>query len=203
MRASLHRWLVASIAVAVARASFAAEVSTPSPPLRSVTVSIQADRGEVVLYAPRTNRIGESEWATVCVLPCEGLQLSPRSRYRVEGTEVLPSDPFALLPDAESQAVTVRSKTPHNRNSARGLIYGGLVGVGIGAAIIIPSTLLLGSAFNGGSEAAVDAVAGAAFLVGLGTVIALAGTIIATIGGINLANCDTTVTVTARPANAR
>ncbi len=198
MPSSLHRWLVASIAVAVTRSSFAAEVPAAAPPLRSVTVSVQADHPDVVLDAPRTEHNGASDWVTVCALPCEGLRLSPLSSYRVAGAEILPSDPFGLLPNAESQVVTVSTKTPDNRKSARGLMIGGLVGVGVGAAILIPSVVAANSFTNQGEDGVIGAF-GFATLAALGVLVTLAGAIIATIGGINLANCDTTVTVRANP----
>ncbi len=156
---------------------------------------MQADHPEVVLDAPRKERNGASDWVTVCALPCEGLRLSPLSSYRVAGTEILPSDPFELLPNAESQLVAVRTKTPANRNSARGLMIGGLIGVGVGSALLIPSLIFASDIQNNGT--AIEGAVGVAALFGLGALVTLAGAIIATVGGINLANCDTTVTVRA------
>jgi hypothetical protein len=96
--------------------------------------------------------------------------------------------------------VNVRAKAPSDRNVALGLLIGGLVGVGVGAAILIP-TVVAASNIHGGGEASSF---GAFFLLipaSLGALIGLAGAIVATVGGVNLANANTSVSVEARAPN--
>jgi hypothetical protein len=170
------------------------------------SVTVHADRDGMKLETPQTDAEGKSEWSTTCDLPCEGLQLRTDRPYRVVGSEILASDPFALLPHGGAQVVDVRAKSKSDRSGATGLLVAGLVVAGLGLAIAGGTAVALAisdSSSSGGTDGNGGAAIGAASLgFGLGALIFLVGSVVATIGGINLANAQTSVSVEAASADS-
>jgi hypothetical protein len=172
-----------------ARPALAAE-----PPAETTTVFVYADGSDAALERGEAGKDDLSRWSEVCRLPCEGVHVSRTPPYRVAGQAILASDPFQLLPGAEAQVVTVRATTLSNRDWAKGLFIGGLVGVGVGAGLLIPAFILGSNPPN--STASASTVA----LFGVGVGAAVVGAALAVIGGIALANAKTTVNIESRPA---
>jgi hypothetical protein len=163
----------------------------------STTVSARADREGVILESPQTNAVGESEWTKICALPCEHLQLDPWLPYRVTGTNVLASEPFQLRGHGQNVDLEVHAKTTGDLGTARGLFYGGLAGMAVGAALIVPG-VLMGQGCSSPMEGPCTMAAGWA-LAFAGTLTALAGIVLTIIGGVKLGDCNTTVTIAPKP----
>ena len=195
MAIALRRACALAIAVAI--------VPTPrascAPPS---TVSARADREGVILESPRTNAAGESNWAKVCTLPCERVQTGPSLLYRVTGPNILTSDPFDLRGYGRDPFVEVHAKTTGELGTARGLLYGGLAGVAVGAALLVPGVILManGCRSETNSPCMIGTGAGLAFAGGIAV---LAGTILVIVGGVSVGNCDTTVTIATKPPETK
>jgi hypothetical protein len=166
------------------------------------TLSAYADREGVVLESPWPNAASESQWERVCLLPCEGLYLDTWAPYRVAGPLILPSEPFQLLPTEDSQVLRVHARTLADRRSASTLLIAGLTTLGVGALLVIPGAVLTSGGCSTDSQSPCTLTAGL-LLVGIGGLVALVGLVLATVGGVGLANCNTSVTIAAKPGVAR
>jgi hypothetical protein len=187
------------LVVLLARSAIAGEPRE----VRTTKAFVHGNRDDLELESPETGSDGASRWTKVCSLPCSGLHLSLAPPYRVVGSEVLPSDPFQLLPTSESQVVNVLATPLSDRNTARGLFIGGLVGVGVGALAIGSAAIVLANAGSSrtGEQPFNDAFTAGAIAGLFGVAVVLSGVIVAIIGGIKLANARTSVSVEARSAD--
>lgn len=191
MAIALRRACALAIAVALAPIP-RATATTPS------TVSARADREGVVLESPQTNAVGESDWVKVCTLPCERLRMDPSLPYRVTGPNILTSEPFELQGYGRDPFVEVHAKTTGELGTARGLFYGGLAGIAVGAALLVPGVIFM----SGGCSSPMNGPCMLPTGVGLafaGSITVLAGIVLAIVGGVNVGSCNTTVTIATGP----
>jgi hypothetical protein len=72
----------------------------------TTVVYAESDLPGTVLESPRTNDVGESEWARVCLLPCDELRLDAWEPYRIGGSQIVTSALFHLLPTEGPQFPT-------------------------------------------------------------------------------------------------
>jgi hypothetical protein len=189
--ASLRRACALAIAVAIAPVPCA--VATPN-----TTVTALADREGVILESPQTNAAGESEWTKICALPCEHLQLDPWLPYRITGANVLTSESFQLRGYGQNIVLDVHAKTTAELGTARGLFYGGLAGMAVGAALLTPGVIFMAQGCSSPMEGPCLLGTGVA-LAFAGGITALAGIILTIVGGVKLGDCNTTVSIAPKP----
>jgi hypothetical protein len=170
-----------------------------APPPRAVartdtTVSARADREGAILEGPQTNAAGESEWTKLCALPCEHLQLDSSLPYRITGTNILTSESFQLRGYGQNVELEVHAKTTGNLGTARGLFYGGLAGMAVGAALLTPGVIFMAQGCSSPMEG--PCMMGTGFALAFaGAITALAGIVLTIVGGVKLGDCNTTVSI--------